>query len=931
MYSRPVLFLIILLTTAFSFAKATSAPELQSTSRHLDREILLQSLLDSARKARKFDVQFSLRLANQGIAKADSLAEPLWKARFYCNRGISLRMLNLYDEAVKSQYEALSVFQQFSDSTHIAKSMYELGQLYALTRDYDRALSYHFNALYLREYDTNLIARAKSYLAIGEVLTLINDSWRALDFLLNARLILEKRQETSLLATTMFRLAELMLRMQRYNEALDHIDKALALAADDARKSEFQLLKARILWQVNKTDQAVEILREVQPGLEARRNFAALIELHTLLKDIKKNQGNFEAALVHADLLNTFSDSLRSRQRIEEISRLQLKFETSQLEANNEILKLKLKEAKYENRRMALIIVILVMGMLIVIAIRVVMRNRRANRRLQEMNQLLEQKVEERTSELRQQSNNLQSANDALTKSETMLRAIIETVPLGVVVTSPDGKASLFNPQLKDLGFSAEELQKADWFKHIVPGEQQKIRELWFGAHTHHMPLPETTFRIILSKQLKWLRMRGKCLHLDGNFSGMVIIIEDFSEVKKYETDLIKAKNKAEESDKLKSAFLANMSHEIRTPMNAILGFADLLPSDDYEPEEKQEFINTIQSSGQLLLNLINDIIDISKIEAGELKIIPATFELGALMETLQQTFRKQLDLNGKNDVKLVLSNKEASENYTVHTDKLRLQQILTNLLSNAVKFTHQGNIEFGVIRVDDQYEFYVKDTGIGIPESKLDVIFDRFRQADDSHTKQYGGTGLGLAISRQLAQLLGGKMWVESVEGKGTTFYFTIPCQFTDKDALKDYPDYSDKKVLVVEDVEANFHLLNNMLKRSGITVLHASNGYTAIEIAREEQPDLVLMDIQLPELDGVGALRALRKEKYTKPIVAITAFALAGDAQYYLRQGFDSYLSKPLSLEKLYSLLQLFFDPETRLGQPVEFLHDDQGDAAQ
>lgn len=891
-------------------------------------DIVLYQLLDSIRNIRNDAMGEALRLATKAIRIADSLGEPIWKARFLCNKGVSYRMMKLNDEALKLQYEALAVFEQFHDTAHIAHSMYEIGNIYAFLGDYERALSYHFNALYLREYDDNQLLHAESYLAIGDLLMKMKDNWRALDFLLNARLILQKESDTSLLVSAMVKLGELMLQMDRYNEAIDHIDSAISLSANETEKANVLLLKANLLRQLNKPEQALQILLDIDNAFRNIHDFPSLISLNNHLRDIYKSRGNFEKALYHADLVNLYGDSLRTVQRMEEVARLQLKYETRQLEADNEILKLKLKEADFQNRRNGLLIALLTLGFIIAVFIRYLLRNRRINRQLQQMNIMLEQKVEERTVELRQQGEDLQNAYAALKKSEGLFRAINETVPLGVAVTDTNGRISIYNQHLLALGFKEQELANREWLMHIVPEDKEKILSLWEGAHNHRKPLPETVFRITLNNELKWLRLRGRCLELEGVFNGMVVVMEDFSAIKKYEQDLIKSKNKAEESDKLKSTFLANMSHEIRTPMNAILGFADLLPSAEYSEQEKQEFVTTIQFSGQLLLNLINDIIDISKIEAGELKIIPTTFDLGELMETLFQTFRNQLDSHGNQHVRLVLSNKEAIRNYTIHTDKLRLQQILTNLLSNAVKFTHEGLIEFGVISISDQYEFFVKDTGIGIPESKLDVIFDRFRQADDSHTKQYGGTGLGLAISRHLTQLLGGKIWVESVVGKGTTFYFTLPGPKGNNETLNEYPDYSNKKVLVVEDVDANFHLIHNMLKRSGINVMHAPNGYIAIDLVQSEQPDLVLMDIQLPEMDGLTALKNLRKMHYTRPVVAITAFALAGDAQFYLRQGFDSYLSKPLGLDKLYHLLRLFFDPESSLSKDNDNVsHENKG----
>ncbi|MDP3444610.1 MAG: ATP-binding protein, partial [Ignavibacteria bacterium] len=316
----------------------------------------------------------------------------------------------------------------------------------------------------------------------------------------------------------------------------------------------------------------------------------------------------------------------------------------------------------------------------------------------------------------------------------------------------------------------------------------------------------------------------------DQNFIGLVIVIENITKTKQFEQDLIKSKNRAEESDRLKSAFLANMSHEIRTPMNAILGFSDLMASDDYSMEEKSEFVDMIRSSGKLLLNLINDIIDISKIEAGELKIQLTTFKVVDLIDDLYLTFRQNLDQIGKKDVRLIVSRRDEIEDDEITTDKLRLQQIMTNLLSNASKFTTTGQIEFGVIKISSQFQFYVKDSGIGIPESKLEVIFERFRQADDSHTRTYGGTGLGLAITKNLTQLLNGAIWVESVENKGTAFYLTLPAPQNELKKQVQLYDFSGKTILIAEDVEYNYQLIEIFLAESNAKVLHAKNGLIAV-----------------------------------------------------------------------------------------------------
>jgi len=239
---------------------------------------------------------------------------------------------------------------------------------------------------------------------------------------------------------------------------------------------------------------------------------------------------------------------------------------------------------------------------------------------------------------------------------------------------------------------------------------------------------------------------------------------------------LREAKEKAEESDRLKTAFLANMSHEIRTPMNSIIGFSELLSDDEITKEEKDNYVAHINIAGNSLLNLINDILDIAKIEAGQITIIQSDCNINVLFNELYLTFTQQKEKLDKKELTIIY-NDQPSKQHTINTDPQRLKQIMTNLLGNALKFTEKGFIEFGFDLVSaDKYMFFVKDTGIGISPENQQLIFKRFSQVDGSHTRNYGGTGLGLSISKNLVELMGGKLWVDSVQGKGSTFYFTLP-----------------------------------------------------------------------------------------------------------------------------------------------------------
>ena len=253
----------------------------------------------------------------------------------------------------------------------------------------------------------------------------------------------------------------------------------------------------------------------------------------------------------------------------------------------------------------------------------------------------------------------------------------------------------------------------------------------------------------------------------------MLEIFQDITERKKKETELIIAKEKAEESDRLKSAFLTNMSHEIRTPMNGILGFAELLKEPNLSSDDQQDFIQTIQISGARMLNTINNIVDISKIESGLIKIDIKETNINEKIEFTYKFFKPEVEIKG---LTVFFKNGLQSKEAIIKTDNEKVYGILTNLVKNAIKFTYEGSIEFGYEKKGEYLEFFVKDTGIGIPKNQMELIFERFRQGSESHNRGYEGSGLGLSISKSYVEMLGGKIWVESEEGKGSTFYFTIP-----------------------------------------------------------------------------------------------------------------------------------------------------------
>ncbi|NJM15662.1 MAG: response regulator [Bacteroidales bacterium] len=371
-------------------------------------------------------------------------------------------------------------------------------------------------------------------------------------------------------------------------------------------------------------------------------------------------------------------------------------------------------------------------------------------------------------------------------------------------------------------------------------------------------------------------------------------------------------KQKAEEADKQKSAFLANMSHEIRTPMNAIVGFGQLLEDPNLNEEERKEFIDTINSQGEYLLSLINDIIDISKIEAGVITLREEVCDLQDLMHDLYVFFK----LNRTNNIDIRALHDQLTFGSEIYTDATRLRQILTNLISNAVKFTEKGYVEFGVELSGDQQklQFYVKDTGIGIGQESLNRVFDRFYQVMHRNKEvAYKGTGLGLSISKAFVELMGGDIWVSSEEFVGTTFYFTIPYQPVEKEKQRvkvEKNEYSNifygHKILIVEDIESNYQFLRHALEPTGAETIWAKNGKEAIDhFKKDSSIALVLMDINMPVLDGYDATKKIRQLNQTVPIIAQTANAMEGDRKKTLRAGCTDYIAKPVKIPNLINII--------------------------
>jgi PAS domain S-box-containing protein len=393
-----------------------------------------------------------------------------------------------------------------------------------------------------------------------------------------------------------------------------------------------------------------------------------------------------------------------------------------------------------------------------------------------------------------------------------------------------------------------------------------------------------------------------------GHPVALIGIAIDITERKKAFEELVSSKEKAEESDKLKSAFLTNISHELRTPLNAIIGFSRLIAQSGVD-QDTITSSKIILNSGNHLLSLVEDILDISMIETGQFKTNYEIVQLASVLNEVRDIIKGEQIKDNKTGIEFVLNIDSSADDLTIKTDSKRLIQVLINLLRNALKFTNEGQVAFGcnrIIKDDKEFlKFFVQDTGIGIDKKYHEIIFNIFRQIDDTHTRKYGGTGIGLSIAKRIVEMFGGEIWVESEPGKGSIFYFTIPLVLP-KGELENKPinatnvndfNFSGKTILIAEDEDSNFEYLRILLTKLNIRVLLAINGIDAIDQCKNDRSiDLVLMDIKMPLLNGYDATKEIKTLRPGLPIIAQTAYATVEDRAEALSAGCDDYISKPI-----------------------------------
>ncbi|OFX41840.1 MAG: hypothetical protein A2X03_07835 [Bacteroidetes bacterium GWA2_40_15] len=527
---------------------------------------------------------------------------------------------------------------------------------------------------------------------------------------------------------------------------------------------------------------------------------------------------------------------------------------------------------------------------------------------LRSLNERLESIVEERTSDLSEEIKLSNEIANRLKESEEKFRSAMENSADAIFMTDLQGKYLYTNKAVTTmLGFTSEEMISKTILDLSPRDKRDEYSEI---------------YKQVLSKgkvftEIELLKKDGNFISTDLNsvlLPGGLIYgsCRDISERKHAKEELIKAKDKAEESDRLKTAFLHNISHEIRTPMNAIVGFTALLGESGVDAQTRESYIEIIMQSSNNLLAIISDIVDISNIEANIVTIVKNEINFNSTLKLLCNQF---LPGAGDKKIQLICETGVPDSDAFVITDNARLTQILSNLINNAIKFTDKGYVKVGCELRDKFLEFRVSDTGIGIPEEFHPKIFDRFYQVQNTISRLYEGTGLGLAISKAYVELLGGKIWLTSEPGAGTSFYFTIPYErqtivplpVIEKPVNKGFVFTEKKTILVAEDIDSNFQLVSYFLSGTNSDIIRAVNGKEAVEKCLSNKSiDLILMDIKMPEMDGCTAVKLIREANITIPIIAQTAYV--DDRDKAIEYGCTGFISKPFDKKGLLQIVQQF-----------------------
>lgn len=498
----------------------------------------------------------------------------------------------------------------------------------------------------------------------------------------------------------------------------------------------------------------------------------------------------------------------------------------------------------------------------------------------------------------------------------TDFRSIFNDTPMGFIVKNSDTNETIWVSSyiISKIGYSIEEIAEKNWAEFTYLEDIPKQELLMSKLNSHSL----TSFyfeKRLVSKNGKiyWFSEYVRNFTLN-NENFQLIILKDISNDKENDAELQRAKRKVEEADRLKSAFLDNLPHEIRTPLHAITGFTSLLGDPELSHEERLEYIKFIQDSSNDILNLMDNIIEIAKLETNQIKPKKEKCYVNNIIDRLLSDTESKQNILEKTQLEIKTSKGNSDPQFMIYSDPERIYQIYSHMLNNALKFTDEGSIEFGYsVTTDNQIMFFVKDSGIGIAEDQQEIIFKKFGKSGNVNTNKNRGTGLGLALSKKIVELLNGEIKVESHEGEGSTFYFYLPIEKEQKITITRPSVFGDinwgsKTILVAEDTESNYFFIEAFLERTKVNLLWAKDGNEAVEMFKENNVNLILMDIMMPEKDGYDTTREIKQLNPDVPIIAQTALALPDDEEKCYDAGCDYVLVKPINSDDLIASIKRF-----------------------
>jgi PAS domain S-box-containing protein len=492
-----------------------------------------------------------------------------------------------------------------------------------------------------------------------------------------------------------------------------------------------------------------------------------------------------------------------------------------------------------------------------------------------------------------------------------VLSKAINNTPIGILITSPEGIVETCNPEFEQICGQTSEHLIGNTIPQLFDKSSGKLFDAINVALMGTVHQEEINVKIF-KEQSNWFSFSvSPVLNRHGNVAHLIFVFDDITQRKEYEKEINIAKTRAEESDKLKSAFLNNLSHEIRTPLNAILGFSSLLNNSTVSVEEKNDIPKQLINHSNSLLEFINDLIDIAAIETNQFAVKKRECQLNKIVtDTFNEVLRSNQNSRLKTSIKLGV----VEENFTILSDPDRIAQLVRHLLSNALKFTSTGFVELGYTFKDaSTLLFYLIDTGVGLTKEEKSIIFNPFRQADDSSTRSHNGLGLGLAISKHIVERLGGRIWVDSTKDQGATFFFTLPYipvrakfdEFVEPSKEINAFNWKSKTILVADDIDSNFYFLQAIIKPTGANVLWAKNGREAVDTVKSKQIDLVLMDIIMPELNGFEATKQIKSYNSDIKVICQTAYPSPEHQSAGFQSGMDKFLSKPIAANNMMLLI--------------------------